>query len=64
MKKAGIGRITKPFNVKDQVVIAQLEKLEAKRFDENLRKIIINREFEYWLNQETIKLTKKLSFHS
>tara|TARA_Y100001933_G_C18967623_1_gene550972 strand:- start:1032 stop:1760 length:729 start_codon:yes stop_codon:yes gene_type:complete len=64
MKKAGIGRITKPFNVKDQVVIAELEKLEAKRFDENLRKTIINREFENWLNQETIKLTKKLSFHS
>ena len=62
MKKSGIGRITKPFYVKDKIIIAELEKLEAKRFDENLRKTIINREFESWLDQETTKLTQKLSF--
>jgi len=60
LRRAGPGTVIRPINLKGQVVVAELEQLEASRFDENLRTLILREEFDQWLEEECSKMLSKL----
>ena len=61
MRKAGPGVVTRPLRLNPStVVVAELEHIEASRFDDELRELILREEFDSWLEEECIRMLKKL----
>ena len=61
LRKAGPGVIIRPLQLNPTtVVVAELESIEASRFDEELRYLILRREFESWLQEECSKMINNL----
>ena len=61
LRKAGPGVVIRPLHVNDNtVVVAQLESIEASRFDDQLRALILRQEFEGWLQAECSRMFSKL----
>ena len=42
------------------VVVAELESIEARRFDDELRTLILRQEFDSWLQEECSRMLNKL----
>ena len=58
--EAGPGVVIRPLKLNsDTVVVAELERIEASFFDEELRRLILN-QFESWLREECSKMFNKL----
>lgn len=60
LRKAGPGTVIRPLSMQGQVVVAELERLDASRFDDDLRTQILREEFERWLEEECSKMLSKL----
>ena len=61
MRKAGPGVVIRPLRLNPStVVVAELEHIEASRFDDELRALILREEFDSWLEEECIRMLKKL----
>lgn len=59
--ESGPGIIIRPVKLdSNTVVVAELESIEASYFDEKLRRLILNQEFENWLREECNKMFNKL----
>ena len=42
------------------MVVAELESIEASRFDDELRTLILRQEFDSWLQEECSRMLNKL----
>ena len=62
LRKAGEGRVIRPLILGDQVIVAELESFQTSPFDDNLRRSILQQEFETWLTAECEKMLSKTSF--
>ena len=61
LRKAGPGVVIRPLRLNaSTVIVAELEKIEASRFDEELRTQILRQEFEKWLQEECSNMMNKL----
>ena len=61
LRKAGPGIVIKPLQINTgRVVVAELESIEASRFDEKIRNLIIRQEFESWYTEECNKALSRL----
>ncbi len=61
LRRAGSGVVIKPLRLNNNtVIVAELESIEASRFDDELRTLILRQEFESWLKEECIKMYQKL----
>ena len=61
MRKAGPGVVIRPLRLDaNTVVVAELERIEASRFDDALRAAILREEFDSWLQEECIRMLNKL----
>ena len=61
MRKAGPGVVIRPLRLNaNTVVVAELERIEASRFDDELRAAILREEFDSWLQEECIRMLNKL----
>ena len=61
MRKAGPGVVIRPLRLNaSTVVVAELESIEASRFDDELRTLILREEFKSWLQEECSKMLNKL----
>ncbi len=59
--KAGPGTVIRPLRVNaNTVVVAELESISPSRFDEELRTLILKREFDSWLEEECRRMLNKL----
>ena len=53
--------IIKPLRITNNtVVVAELEKVQSSRFDEELKTLILRQEFEEWLRKECSRMLNKL----
>ena len=61
LRKAGPGMVLRPLRLNaSTVVVAELESIEASRFDDELRTLILREEFDSWLQEECSKMLNKL----
>ena len=61
LRQAGPGVVIKPIRLNSNTVaVAELESIEASRFDDELRTLILRQEFESWLQEECSRMLKKL----
>ena len=61
LRNAGPGVVIRPLRLSEStVVVAELEKVAASRFDEELRSQILRQEFESWLQGEYSRMLNKL----
>ena len=61
LRKAGPGVVIRPLRLNaSTVVVAELESIEASRFDDELRTLIMRDEFDNWLQEECSKMLNKL----
>ena len=61
LRQAGAGVVIKPIRLNNNTVaVAELERIEASRFDDELRAQILRQEFESWLQEECSRMLKKL----
>ena len=61
LRKAGPGVVIRPLQLNAKtVVVAELELIEASRFDDDLRTLILRQEFDSWLTEECSKMLSKL----
>lgn len=60
LRKTGPGIIIRPLRIGNNTVVAELEQLEASRFDNELRTQILRDEFETWLEEEYAKMLNQL----
>ena len=62
LRKAGPGKICSPIPLLKETVIVQLECFESIAFNNDLRNRILHMEFENWLDEESSKMLKSVSF--
>ena len=61
LRKSGPGVVCRPLQLNSNtVVVAELERIESSQFDEELRTIILRKEFENWLEEESSRMLNKL----
>ena len=61
LRKAGPGVVIRPLRLNaSTVVVAELESIEASRFDDELRTLILRQEFDSWLQEECSRMLNKL----
>ena len=61
LRKAGPGVVLRPLRLDaNTVVVAELESIEARRFDDELRTLILRQEFDSWLQEECSRMLNKL----
>ena len=61
LRKAGPGVVIRPLRLNPStVVVAELESIEASRFDDELRTLILRQEFDSWLQEECNRMLNKL----
>ena len=61
LRKAGPGVVIRPLRLNaSTVVVAELESIEASRFDDELRTLILRQEFDSWLQEECSRMLSKL----
>ena len=61
LRKAGAGVVIRPLRLNaSTVVVAELESIEASRFDDELRTLILRQEFDSWLEEECSRMLNKL----
>ena len=61
LRKAGPGVVIRPLRLNaSTVVVAELESIEASRFDDELRTLILREEFDNWLQEECNRMLNKL----
>ena len=61
LRKAGPGVVIRPLRLDARtVVVAELESIEASRFDDELRTLILRQEFDSWLQEECSRMLNKL----
>ena len=62
LRQANVGKIIGPLAVGDQMVVAELESFQPSQFDNELRRKILQQEFETWLEGECNRMLIKTSF--
>ena len=62
LRQQGAGRVCRPINLGDQVVVAELEAFQPSEFNEELRTRILREEFETWLQEECSKMLNKVTY--
>ena len=62
LRKAGQGIVIGPIRIGDKSVVAELNSVQASRFDEELRQQILGQEFDAWLEETCTKMNSKISF--
>ncbi|ABM76885.1 peptidylprolyl isomerase [Prochlorococcus marinus] len=62
LRKAGPGKVCRPIRILNSMIIVQLEYFESATFDNELRNRILQMEFENWLEEESTKMLKNVSF--
>ena len=61
LRKAGPGVVIRPLRLNaSTVVVAEMESIEASRFDDELRTLILRQEFDSWLQEECSRMLNKL----
>lgn len=60
LREGGQNKVLKPIQIGESFIVSELILFEASKFDDNLRKAILNSELEAWLNEECIRLLKKV----
>lgn len=64
LKKNGKNKITKPFNIGNEVIVAQLLELKTSSLDDNIRSDLLRKEFDSWLKQTCNKAKKEIYFQT
>ena len=65
LRKAGVGKVIRPMRFGGGlVVVAELEAIKTRSFNEDIRNQILIQEFESWISDECTKQTSKLKFES
>ncbi len=60
LRKNGPNIVNRPIILDGQVVVTEVERIEASRFDDNLRTLIIQKEFGDWFEEECMQMLRKL----
>lgn len=64
LKKVDKNRITKPFRIGNEVVIAELLELKTSSLDDNIRSDLLRKEFDSWLKQTCNRAKKEIYFQT
>ena len=62
LRQAGPGKVCRPIQIKDQILVVQLEAFQACSFNNDLRQRILEMEFENWVEEESKKMLQKVSY--
>ena len=62
LRKSPPGKIARPIQLEDRSVVVALEKFEPGCFDEKVRTELLRQAFDDWIQQECIRLTKRIRF--
>jgi parvulin-like peptidyl-prolyl isomerase len=62
LNKAKQGQPIKPIRIKDGYAIAELIEFSSTELNEELKNIILNDQFNIWLEEETKKLLNTIKF--
>ena len=62
LRQQGPGRVCRPIQVGDQVVVTELEAFQPSEFNDELRSRILREEFENWLQEECSKMISKVTY--
>ena len=62
LRDTGIGRLTKPTRLKDQIIIGELIENKSSVLDDSIREKLLSDECRNWLDQECSKALEKLRY--
>ena len=62
LKKAGVGMIVGPITLKNIVAVVELVKIKPSPVDEKMKRIILDKEYENWLQNECNQSLKNLTY--
>ncbi len=62
LRQAGVGKIIRPLGFNGQTVVAELEKVQASTFNDELRQRILREKFEEWITKTCRKMLSMVTY--
>lgn len=62
LRQSEPGRVARPLQLGDQVIVVALDKFQPSTFDDALRTVLLRQAFEDWLTQECSRMQHKIRF--
>ena len=62
LRQSEPGRVSRPLQLGDQVIVVGLHQFQPSTFDDSLRTVLLRQAFEDWLSQECSRMQHKIRF--